>query len=226
MRTLAFVQRTVVAGVLAALCVGLAGCSHVPGVYTYVPAGQAEADGGASGGALDPKAFVEGIWSSKVLPTVEEKAVEAATLLPALAADQTAASTTYGHQAGTGSPFAFLIKGSGSVTAVDAEVPTRPMTVQVDGVPGKGTTVQIVTGTVIAGTALRDAVGFISFNDFKNQLDYADVATALNTRVKSDVLAPLDPASLVGKRIEFAGAFSLIAPTSILVVPTSVTVSS
>ena len=77
-----------------------------------------------------------------------------------------------------------------------------------------------MTGPVIAGTALRDGVKFIHFSDFTNQLDYADVATELNNKVKSEVLAGVDAKSLVGKKVDFAGAFSLVAPGSVLVVPT------
>jgi predicted lipoprotein len=110
------------------------------------------------------------------------------------------------------------------VTAVDATAPTGPVTVALAGDPGK--TVTLVTGPVIAGTAIRDAVGFIQFGQFTNQIDYADVATQLNNRVKSDVSAKLDKASLTGKTITFEGAFSLLTPAAISVVPTKVQVGS
>jgi predicted lipoprotein len=195
-------------------------CSHVPGVYTYVPASEATASGAAGGRAFDAKQYVESVWKDKVLPTVDQQAVDAATLLPALASDQDAASKQYGSQAGTGSPFAFLVRGSGTVTEVDEDSPSHPVTVQVDGLKGDGSTVQVVTGPVIAGTALRDAVKFIKFSDFTNQLDYADAGTQLNAKVKTEVLAKVDPKSLVGKKVDFAGAFSLVAPGAVLIVPT------
>ncbi len=206
------------------VAVGLTGCAKVPGVYVYVPAGDTAA---AAGGAqtFDATTYVDGIWKSRVLPTVEKDAVEAAVLLPALDADQEDASQKYGHQAGTGSPYAFLVRGSGTVTKVDAEAPTHPATVRLDGVKGGTDSVQVVTGPVIAGTALRDAVGFVKFSDFTNQLDYADAGTQLNEKVKSDVLATVDASSLEGKKVTFEGAFSLVAPGVVLVVPTSLTVA-
>ncbi|MGW5241525.1 DUF2291 domain-containing protein [Monashia sp. NPDC004114] len=202
-----------------------AGCSRVPGVYTYVAAGQ-ETSGGQGSAPFDAKTYVDGIWESKVLPTVTKDAVSAADLLPALAADQAAASKKYGNQAGTGSPYAFLVNGTGTVKAVDDESPSHPLTVKVDGLDGKDNTVQIVTGPVIAGTALRDAVKFITFGDFTNQLDYADAATGLNSKVKSEVLAGVNAKDLVGKKVKFAGAFSLVAPGSVLVVPTELAAAS
>ncbi len=207
-------------GVLAAV-VTTAGCAHVPGIYTYE--GSSQVAKAAAG--FDAATFVDGIWQSKVLPTVSGKAVDAATLLDAIAADPTAAGKKYGRTAGTGAAPAFLVKGTGTVTKVDTTAPTGPVTVTVQGESGTPRTLTIVTGPVIAGTALRDAVGFIDFSQFSNQIDYADVATRLNARVKTDVVAKVDKASLTGKTIEFSGAFSLLVPTVVAVVPTTLTVT-
>jgi predicted lipoprotein len=219
--------RTLTALATAALIGGsVAACSHVPGVYTYVPAGQEKKGGAGGAAAFDPTTYVDGIWTSKVLPTVQKDAVPATELLPALQADRAAASKKYGNQAGTGSPYAFLVRGTGTVTALDEEAPTHPVTIKVDGLTGKTADVQVVTGPVIAGTALRDAVKFIRFGDFTNQLDYADAATGLNSKVKADVLAKVKAKDLIGKKVSFAGAFSLIAPGVVLIVPTQLATSS
>jgi predicted lipoprotein len=217
-----------VSALATALLIGgsLAACSHVPGVYTYVPAGQEKATGAGGAAAFDPKTYVDGIWTSKVLPTVQKDSVPATELLPALDADQAAASKKYGNQTGTGSPYAFLVNGTGTVTALDEESPTHPLTIKVDGLSGKSADVQVVTGPVIAGTALRDAVKFITFGDFTNQLDYADAATGLNSRVKSDVLAKVKAKDLIGKKVAFAGAFSQVAPGVVLIVPTQLAAAS
>lgn len=219
-------SRRIAPAAVALACIGLTGCSHVPGVYTYAPAGEKSSMGAGAAGPFDAKKYVAGIWPDKVLPTVQKDAVPATELLPALAADQNAASEKYGNQAGTGSPYAFLIKGTGTVTGLDAEAPTHPLKVRVDGLTGKDDTIQIVTGPVIAGTALRDGVKFIKFGDFTNQLDYADAASELNTKAKADVLAKVNATELVGKKVSFAGAFSLIAPGVVLVVPTELAPAS
>ena len=126
---------------VATVAVLASACSRVPGVYTYVPAGEATASGAVGGTAFDAKQFVNEIWTDKVLPTVDQQAVDAATLLPALASDQDGASKQYGSQAGTGSPFAFLVRGTGTVTDVDEDSPSHPVTVKVDGLEGDGSTV-------------------------------------------------------------------------------------
>jgi predicted lipoprotein len=201
----------------------LAGCGRVPGVYVY------ESDsGGATGGgapATDAKTYVAGAWASKIVPTVHDKAADITTVAAAIAEDPEAAGRQYGHQAGTGSPYAFMVKGSGTVTKVDTSAPTGPMTVEVPQAGKKPLTVTIATGPVIAGTAIRDAVGFISFGDFTNQIEYADVANQINARVKTEVIAKVDLKGATGKTATFAGAFADLAGGSILVVPTELEVS-
>ncbi|GIF21740.1 putative lipoprotein [Actinoplanes tereljensis] len=192
------------------------GCAKVPGVYVY------EKDGSVAAGpsATDPKTYVADNWAAKIVPTVHDKAVDVTAVAAAIAKDPEAAGKEYGHQSGTGSPFAYLVKGSGTVTEVDKSVPTGPMTVQVGDLK-----VTIATGPVIAGTALRDGVGFIAFGDFTNQIDYAEVANQINSRVKADVIAKVDLAAVKGKKIDFYGAFSALAPGTIFLVPTELTVT-
>ncbi|MFI6076386.1 DUF2291 family protein [Actinoplanes sp. NPDC051343] len=205
------------------LLLSLAACAKVPGVYSY----ESDKSGSAAGGAkaFDAKTYVDGVWASKIVPTVQSKAVDVTTVAAAIAQDPEAAGKQYGHQAGTGSPFAYLVKGTGTVTKVDTSVPTGPMTVEVPRTGGKPLAVTIATGPVIAGTALRDGVGFIAFGDFTNQIAYADVANKLNDRAKTDVIAHVDLKTITGRKVTFAGAFSALAPGTIFLVPASLEVS-
>ncbi len=211
-----------VRGALAAAAVlGLLGaCSQVPGIYTI----ESKSDAQAGSQAFDPVSYVDEAWDAKVLPTVQEQATDASTLLPAIADDPEAAGEQYGHRSGVGSPFSFLIQGSGTVTEVNAEAATAPLTVKLDGSDEE---VSIGTGDVIAGTALRDGLGFISFSEFSNQLDYADVATELNNRVRTDVLAqlPEDRKELQGSEVTFSGAFSALVPGTVMIVPVTLEVA-
>jgi len=211
------VRRTAVLALVAALT---AGCSKVPGVYVYEKDGQAAAAKAKAGGGADPATYVADNWASRIVPTVHDKAVDVGTVAAAIAKDPAAAGRQYGHQSGTGSPFAYLVKGEGTVTDVDTSVPTGPMTVMVGD-----TKVTIATGPVIAGTAIRDAVGFIAFGDFTNQIDYAAVANQINAKVKSDVLAKVDIKAAKGKKVAFYGAFSALSPGTMFVVPTELSLS-
>ena len=198
-------------------------CARVPGIYVYERSGSKS---GGSSAAFDPKAYVDGIWASKIVPTVHQKAVDVTTLSAAIAADPDAAGQKYGHRAGTGSPYAYVAKGSGTVTKVDTSAPTGPVTVRVPAAAGaKPVTVTVATGPVIAGTALRDGVGFISFGDFTNQIAYADVANQINAKVKAEVTSKVDVKGLTGKKVTFYGAFSAVVPGQIQLVPTELQVA-
>ena len=200
-----------VAALLATLLAIVAACGRVPGIYTYESTDKAAAEKPA-----DAKSFVDDSWQSKIVPTIHEKAIDITTVAAAIDKDPDAAGKQYGHRSGEGSPYAFMVKGTGTVTKVDTEAPTGPMTVEL---PNKKT-ITIATGPVIAGTAIRDAVGFISFGEFTNQIEYADVANQINSRVKTEVIAKADPKSLTGKKITFYGAFSALAGGAIFLVPT------
>ncbi|GAB6898531.1 DUF2291 family protein [Kineosporia succinea] len=196
-------------------------CSHVPGVYTIESRSDAQA--AANRDVFDPAAYVDGVWDSKVVPALT-KATDASVVVAAIGEDPDAAGERYGHRPGVGGPFSYLVKGTGTVTKVDDGSATTPLTVRLEGTDDD---VNIGTGQVIAGTALRDAVGFISFSDFSNQLDYADVATQLNDRVRSDVLdhLPTDRKELEGKQITFSGAFSSLVPGTAMIVPVTLEVT-
>ncbi|WP_345429979.1 DUF2291 domain-containing protein [Actinoallomurus vinaceus] len=208
---------------MVVLAVSLAACSGVPGVYVVEKAGSPAA--GAGGGKkFDATSYADGIWASKVVPAAQKGAVDAATLLPALRADQKGASARYGKQAGAGSPYSFLIKGTGTVTGVTSG--NAVGSVQLD-VPGVGKTdVNLAAGPAFVGTAVRDAVGFIDFSQFTNQIDYADAATALNAKVKATVLRGVDLNSIKGKKVTFTGAFQLLSSASVMITPITLEVAS
>lgn len=199
------------------LCAGLAACS-VPGLWVYEGPGQGAT--ASAGAAADPTAYADAAWSTKVVPTIASKAVDASTLLPAISADATAAGAKYGIPSTTGGAPTFMVKGKGKVTKVDTSDPHGPITVDL----GAAGTITIATGPVITGTALRDAAG-ITFGEFTNQIDYQNVGTALNNKSKTEVIAKVDVETLKGKTLTFTGAFAASSADDILVVPTELTAS-
>ena len=95
-----------------------------------------------------------------------------------------------------------LVKGRGRVQSVNTESRSGSLTLEL----ADGSQVRLLIGPVILGTALRDAMAFIEFSQFTNQLDYAAVANALNDRVVKDVVAPIDLSALEGRTLSFHGA--------------------
>jgi predicted lipoprotein len=157
----------------------------------------------ASGASFDPQAYVAHIWTPQIVPAAQH-GVALATLLPALARDPAAATAQYGNSAaGTSN---FMVTLTGTVTKVDTSSPLGVVTVSV---PTGATTVlvQVDVGPVILGTALRDALKFITFGEFLNQIQYGGVADALNAHVVQDVLPKLDVPKLQGQQISVDGAY-------------------
>ena len=162
-------------------------------------------------------AYVDSIWESKVVPTVAEKAIDLVTLLAALDADAEAAKKQFGIRDGDG-PTHFIVKGEGVITRADSSSPHRTMTIRLPKYRGKAEiTMQI--GPVFRGTALRDAVGFIKFNEFVNQLQYAEVSAKLHDRVAYKVVEDINPASKQGKAVSFYGVFTLNESEKIMITP-------
>ena len=184
---------TVVA-ILAIAVSGLAGCK-----IKY------DSDKSASGtdGAFNAKTYVAQMWDSKVIPLMHTAPLDVGTLLAAIAKDPEAAGNQYGRRSGPGQPWTYLVKGQGDVTAVD--VASRHGTVTVTlTIDGKPTPVILQIGPVIFGTAIRDALPFISFGDFVNQIDYAEVSRALNDTATAGLAEKMTDAK--GKIVSFAGA--------------------
>lgn len=185
----------------AALALSLASC--VP--WTVRPiGGEKEAVSGPA--VASPVAYVDSIWSARLLPAVLNGAVDTRALLDALAASPGDAAQRYGHREANG-PVYFLVKGRGTVTAVDTH--SRIGLALIDVAPYDGRSdISIQIGPVLRGTALRDATGIVRFTDFVNQLQFADVGNELNGRVLKTVLAPLDFTKLKGRMVAFAGALA------------------
>jgi predicted lipoprotein len=165
---------------------------------------------------FDAAAFGKANYASKVKPAIEEDPVDVATLVPLLTKDAEAAGEQYGTRDGT-SPYTYSVTLTGTAGTPAGGL----MPVTVPGVP-KSTRIAVQVGPAINGTVLRDATGQISFNDFVNQVEYADAATALNTEMKADLLQGLDPASLVGKDVTVVGATAPLNPEVITVTPVSI----
>lgn len=201
----------------------LTACAGVPGVYTVERQGDAVPGATGTAGPFDPVAYADGVWTTDV-PKAVAAAVPAETLFAALAQDREAAQTKYGHSQGSGSPWSFVVSGTATVAEVDSSGPSALLVLDQTWAPASAVAIQV--GPAMLGTAVRDSLGTVDFSTFTNQIDFADVATELNNRVKKDVVGSFDPASAVGKKVTFVGAFSLADPTTIVITPLELKVAS
>ena len=148
--------------------------------------------------------FADKVWEEKVLPVIQEKAQDVAKILPEIRADPASAGQKYGRREST-NPYNYAVKGTGKVIEVHTESQAGTIVLEVPGLDEK---IALQIGPVVRGTALRDATGAAPFDQFSNQLDYAEVSKEMNTRAVKAAFAGIDPSSLSGKTITFFGAFT------------------
>ncbi len=193
------------------LIMAIAGCKP----YTVVTV--AEATRIAEGEAFDAESFVEAKWGD-ITSTIIEQGVDLSTILAAIKTDSANMVTkdnlqSVADQYGLtteGNAQVFMVKGQGTVTDVNTEKSTGYMTLNLDGYDGP-ITVKFYIGRRIPSdeTSVRDAVGFITFGDFREQTEYGKVGRELNKRVIEEALSDLDTENLQGKPVSFYGAFTV-----------------
>jgi len=143
---------------------------------------------------FDAEAYVASIWP-RLLEEADRSAVDVTTI-----------RATPPEMVGVSPPTrrALLVTGMGVVSRVELGSRVGLAHVQVEGLPAQSIAIQV--GPILRGTALRDALPFIRFTDFPNQVDFAAVASSIHRRVLRDVLAPIDVEALSGRKVSFTGA--------------------
>lgn len=165
-------------------------------------------------------AYVSRIWTAQALPELQHRATPARELFPAIDANPEDAGARLGRRASEGGAWTFVVRGDGVVTAIDHA--SRRRTVEVALGDGASRAVKLETGPVVIGTAVRDALPFIAFDDFSDQLAYADVGRALTTTALAR-LKPTLEGLRPGDRVRFVGAFNLPSPGQpVFVTPVSI----
>lgn len=163
-------------------------------------------DNYASAG-YDPNAMVASMWNTKVLPDVEHRATDISVLLDAIKADPDSAGKKYGYRGkDDGAPWNFPTKLHGTVVSVDIDSSQGTIGVDTKG-DGKADVI-VDIGPTVLGTTLRDSLDFVSFTDFRNQIEYATFGTALNTYAAEHVMKRLPRKNLNGQSVTVIGAFS------------------
>lgn len=166
--------------------------------------------------------YVAGVWESEFLPVLQDEATEITDLLEQIDDDEDAAIEQFGNRTSTG-PYSFMARGEAQLIGVDRE--SRVGLAALDLSPYDGEVdIFLAIGPVLRGNALRDAAGIFEFNDFTNQVEFAQVSDALKERADEEVLQQTDIDSLVGETIRFLGAFTLDDRDEIVIMPVALEV--
>ncbi|KFB09327.1 DUF2291 family protein [Nitratireductor basaltis] len=150
--------------------------------------------------------LAEEMWEPKVLPLIKEKSVPLADLRAALENGLDAAGDQYGlRPEGEANPWNFVVSGTGKI--VEANTESRAAKMQLDTDEDGEADVTVQLGPVIRGTAIRDAMPFIVFTDFRDQIEFAKLANGLNTAAHKRISLP--ESDLVGMDVSFEGVFTM-----------------
>lgn len=147
-------------------------------------------------------------YAQKLLPLIADKALPLPDLRAAVATGLDAAGAAHGNRgAGEGAAWSFAVKGQGIVTAANLQSRARKAELDTDGDGKADVTLQL--GPVIKGTSLRDVAPFYDFNDFRDQIEFAKLARAINDRASAALVLP--EGDLTGKTLAFSGVVSMKA---------------
>lgn len=166
---------------------------------------------------------VESFWESKALPELTEKAVDLGTLLTEANGDLKSVADQYGkYSMGTSGELTYTVKGTAVIKEVHTEKKAGYMTAALDGYAGPEE-IKFQVGSVIKGSAVRDALSFIKFGDYTNQEEYAAVSVGIHEKIMEQVINPERAQKLEGKTIDFTGCFTADSNSEILITPVAIT---
>lgn len=171
-----------------------------------LPTPTEESKAAASAQAFNPDKMVAEMWSAKVVPYMNSRAGSFAEVAAAAKADPKAAGEKYGNpRKQANSPWTYVASVEGIIVASNTTSRAATIDVDVDGDGKPDVRAQI--GPAMRGTALRDALDFVEFNSFTNQIDFAQFGKSFNTYANANVLSKLPRDGLDGKKVKLLGAY-------------------
>ena len=145
---------------------------------------------------FDASEFAGQFWENQ-LPVCIKDAPDVSSVFQQLEQNPETTFERYAYKLGISKTYYMLLKGSGTIEAVDQEF----LVVRID----ENILVQVATDFIF-GNAVRDGSGKVDINQFLNMTDFNNVSVALNKLVKEKVVARLRKSAKTGMLIEFTGA--------------------
>lgn len=156
---------------------------------------------------FDPEKYAAEVWE-QIVQFSKENAAPLSDVLALYSSAPDACGQKYGRRpAEQGSTWNYIVSGKGRVLAVNRASKNGLLEIDLEPYDGAADCL-IQIGPVLKGTAIRDAMPFISFADFRNQLTFGDVAKAINSYSGDNVSAKLPLDTLAGQTVDFLGVFT------------------
>ena len=168
---------------------------------------------------FNPTAEATKFWNEKSQEYFESNAVDLVTLLYESNGDLKSVATKYGHYSmGDKGELSFIVKGSATVDLVKNKLRAGYLGLKVDGMDDKFK-LRLQIGPVFKGSAVRDSISLISYKDYKNQIEWAQVSVAFHDLISKQILAPIDMNNVANKTVEFIGCFTVARQGLIQITP-------
>ena len=170
---------------------------------------------GPDGDDARNQARIDETFDAKLTPLVKSKALPVDILQSKIAKDIAAAGAEHANRgSGQGSAWNFPVSGQGRIIEANLESRARSVSVDINGNGKADVTLQL--GPVVRGTALRDAAPFYDFDDFRDQIEFAKLARALNDKVTGELVVP--DTDVIGSTVDFVGVTPLKSASDPLIV--------
>ncbi|WP_085832091.1 DUF2291 domain-containing protein [Clostridium merdae] len=174
--------------------------------------------------AFNADSNVETIWQSNAVPDLTEKAKDLNMFLTESKGNLKTLAEKYGkYSMGSTGELNYVVKGTAEITKVDTTKKNGVMELKLQGYEGPES-IQLQIGSVFRGSAVRDSISFIKYEDYKNQVQWANVSQSIHTIIQKQVIDPLNVSSLTGKTVEFVGCFTVDGNDKLLITPVQLTV--
>jgi predicted lipoprotein len=150
--------------------------------------------------------YVDELWEENIIPYIiqESQKNKASEVISAIKSEQNAGEKYGIRESSAGTPWKYIISGEAKIISLNTE--SRNGTVSLDLKPyDDQSDLKMQIGPVIRGTSIRDSLDFISFDNFGNQIEYAQFSSELNDKVIQEVLNDFDFENLLDKGINFKG---------------------
>jgi predicted lipoprotein len=174
--------------------------------------------------AFDADAEIESIWSTKVFPELLGKAVSLSDLYQDAKGDYANVSDRGRYTMGDSGELNFTIKGTAVITEAQVDKKAGYVVLEVKGIPAEQQ-IRLQVGPLFKGTALRDNLTCISYDQYKNQVQWASISQALHNQVLAKVLKGIDFKTMIGKEIGFVGCMTITTDGILNITPVQLEVT-
>lgn len=173
--------------------------------------------------AFNPTEEATKFWNEKAHDYFEKGAVDLKTLISEANGDFASVASKYGHYSmGDKGELSFIVRGEGKINLVKNKLRAGYLGLEMADVDPYKVRLQI--GPVFKGSAVRDSISLISFKDYQNQIEWAQVSVAFHELIVRDVLSKIDIEGSLDKQVEFIGCFTVGAQNTLQVTPVELVV--